>query len=134
MLFTLKCYPSGELFGPGAKSDSTGFCFDMGLILNSKKSIYDTWEDNVSSGYGDTWVLFKRYSDSYGNIYKGPESKDHRVIRTAMPLTETTGFIIHLKDKVEELKEFIRELGFYVPIYNLDGDLLFTPEEYDHKV
>ncbi len=68
---------------------------------------------------------------SYEKIIHNDEG--HRGIRTGLPTTEISALIMPEKINSEELEAFTYQIaknGFYLPIYDRNGKLLFTLEDY----
>jgi len=58
---------------------------------------------------------------------------DHALILGGMPATEILTIILieNFKTTLEMAKRRIVDNGFYIPLYDIDGNLIFSSEEYD---
>ncbi len=125
--------------GEKTSSDSTPFDSDFSLVRPAEtfeKTIMDTEAKN----YGDVLLVVRiddEFKEKYELIRSGVRGEDHVGIRTGIPSTEIRALV--LKEKVDNvssplmvdtMKFVIANNGFYIPIYDIEGKLIFTPEEY----
>lgn len=115
---------------------------DLGRVTISKfKNTSDIIENSISSTYGadgkngrngQMFLILKRERSSYekGVDYQvGPE---YALIFVGIPSTAIDAIVLRNPSVgLESLKHEIVENGFYLPIYDLKGDLVFTPNDYD---
>lgn len=129
--------------------------------LQQENEFSRIYYQNIAAGYGakpdvdrgvasdtkskeDTGVtlLFDRQNENAflkGNEYQGVMNmkslQQHKVVLVGLPATEISGVIINARSQLvnERAKNEIIQNGFYIPIYGVDGTLLFTPEEYDRQ-
>lgn len=109
---------------------------------------------NISMGYGSLYLLTRnreqffrsdlgeknkgreKYELFYtGVVTGGSEQKRHFGVRTGIPSSEFDCFLVNDEllqklDVMHNIKFAIAEQGQYIPIVDFDGNLLFTPEEY----
>lgn len=101
---------------------------DRGIARDRKAKI----DDGVT-------LIFDRSSPSAflkGTEYPGPMvgyGNQHKLILVGLPATEISGLIINKKynSTVERAKQEITRNGFYIPIYDIEGNVIFTPADYD---
>lgn len=92
---------------------------------------------DAKSGDVGVTLIFDRSSQSAflkGTEYPGHMDPDmHRLVLVGFPSTEVSGLIVNGRgeETLVKAKEDIVQNGFYIPIYDVDGTLLFTPEQYD---
>lgn len=132
----------GECLGEKSSADSFPFHVDFTSIVASSNAqkIKDTFLHSLSSNYGNEGLLsgqifyvYKRDSSSYeaGKQVKA-KKQTHTLILGGIPSTEITGIVLRNSFKtLGQAKRSVMKNGFYIPIYNLEGTLLFTQEEYD---
>lgn len=134
-----------EALGEGSDTDSYPFHVDFGVLGPIGSSTeYDLEKDinaTKSNGYGhrgslglngQIFYLYRRTEDSYesSKIY-GP-GEEHKLILGGMPASEISGIVLRNSEKtLDKTKRAVLENGFYIPIYDIQGNLLFTPTEYD---
>ncbi|MCC7289133.1 hypothetical protein IT414_01955 [bacterium] len=133
----------GEALGEaGSRTDMTPFQADYTVLLEDDvvegKSFRDVVESSVSAGYGDLYYIFRRDVTSYehGLLHNTntPWGLNHALIPVGIPSTEINGMILRDSSdpaRVAELKTTILEAGFYIPLYDMEGQIIFTAEEYD---
>jgi hypothetical protein len=88
---------------------------------------------SIGIGEEDLLYVYSRNKDSWeeGKFY-GPH-KGYAAILGGMPSTETSAIIIKNKELLPVISRSILNNGFYIPIYDFDGALLFSPDQYDKK-
>ena len=95
-----------------------------------------TSQDAVSSPETGVTLIFSRQRpDAFlkGTEYRGHMREHHALVFVGLPGTEISGIIVN-GDAVETIDKVRNEIvanGFYIPIYDLNGDLIFSAEEYD---
>ncbi len=84
-----------------------------------------------------TLIFGRNREDAFlkGVEYQGHMREHHKLIPVGLPSTEVSGLIINgqAQETIEKAKADIVKNGFYIPIYDIEGTLLFTPEEYKSK-
>lgn len=122
--------------------------------LSQKNEFERTYAQSLAAGYGAKSDLDRRQSIDVkagdlvtlifdrsspqaflkGTEYKGPmDEKLHKLVLVGLPATEVSGLIVNGREEktLTGAKEHIARNGFYVPIYDVDGTLLYTPDQYD---
>ena len=131
MFQLIKFLPAGELFGINSEADSTPFGFDLGKVLENHACLFDALCSTPAKPYGPLWAYFHRFPNSYAmeRQYQGLGS-DHALIRTGMPITEVSGFIIESDNEKQMLIKMMKMLKIFYPIYDTQGKLLFSYDDY----
>lgn len=134
-----------EALGEGARTDSYPFQTDFSCLtqefISSQPNIEEVFNKSISGNYGSSrtlgrdgqiFYMYRRTSDTYeGGKRYGPSDR-HTLILGGMPATEISGITLRNADAtLETVKKAILENGFYIPVYDLNGSLLFTPEDFD---
>lgn len=140
-----------EFLGGSAKKDGDCTPLDTDCsIIEEQQSIPSIFlNQNIqATNYGNTWLVLKnddRFTitrrdkndlESIDNIkYQGDKleafstlGKDHYGIRTGFGST-CIDYIV-TKEYSQEMAFTIAKNGFYIPVYNTNGELLFTIDEY----
>lgn len=141
-----------ELLGEDASRDMTHLDTDMSIIRGNGLSIKDVLASNIEAkSYGDVKLLLSRGDISSispivetrnqdGLIPYNPEdvqktelfqarrNSTHYAIRSGFPTTLIRAIIADRN--VKRIKFLIVKKGFFIPVYNSKGDLLFGYEEY----
>jgi hypothetical protein len=141
-----------EFLGKGSASDSTPFDSDVLRVSKAGEnaSLSENIKNYFSEAYGDLNVIIKNrgqfYETSGGNskgydsskleLFKtGKISDEHYGIRTGLPSSEIDLMVINEKFAGDEKRATnlffeIAENGFYIPVADTAGNLLFTSEMY----
>lgn len=135
-----------EFLGAEADSDETPLDIDL-LRIGEHSNLQEAML--TTRVYGSIAVIVKtkdRFLDtSKNNVVKLDRSKpelfltgvidkkDHVGIRSAMAITNVDAFVMHERDIASERRIMIEcaKKGLYIPIYDNDQSLLFTPEKFD---
>lgn len=145
-----------EFLGAEADSDATPFDADVCTnIFNteySNKGIREFIEKTPAKGYGDLILVIKnrgqfqntstekstvKYQSEklevFSTSYLG---ETHFGVRTGFPSSEIDYIITQdsIKDDSKKLEDIYYEIakhGVYIPIANLDGQIIFTPDDYN---
>jgi hypothetical protein len=105
-------------------SPSSSFGFKG--TLGAEGQIYYCYSRSDARG----WELGKQYHA--GEERGGIPSRTHALILGGIPATEITSIVLAVPEKtLEKTRDAIVENGFYIPVYDLDGILLFTAQEHD---
>ena len=137
---------SKEFLGSSADSDATPLDTDVSMIMQG-----DTPREMISStaaaGYGPIWFVLKnddRFITTRTSTESFPDRKDtsklevfhtgvlgedHYGIRTGFASSEINYIVMDSFDPRVGLEIVLN--GFYIPIANKDGEIIFTPDDYD---
>lgn len=133
-----------EFLGSSSSRDMTPLDADVIRVTDSTNS-YLMFESSSSyvKNFGPIWVILKddgKFINSDENnmylpgkleVFKtGVVGEEHYGIRTGFPSSAIDYFVVADYVKVNVLKYEIVMNGFYIPIVNTKGDLIFTPDEY----
>lgn len=146
-----------ELLGYAAKMDSTPLDTDLERLdaKSAALGVAAAYKGSLADDYGDMALVLRpndnRFlrttADQPANVsnqlfdssYKyeqfttGVLGDRHEGIRTGVPFTEVRAIILkeHQRRSVLDLKMDIVANGYYVPITDVQGTILFSPQEYD---
>ena len=139
---------SKEYLGASADSDATPLDTDVSMITNSDGTIEDKIRLTAAGGYGPIWFVLKndgrfvttrkendemldeKYDSSKMEVFHtGFLVKDHYGIRTGFASSEINYIVT--KDYDAKIGLEIAMNGFYIPVVNPKGEIVFTPEDYD---
>jgi len=135
---------SKEYLGSSADSDLTPLDTDVSMILNSEGTIEQKINGTAASSYGPIWFVLKNDDRflSYGEDDKVKRDlsklevfgtwilgKDHYGIRTGFASSEINYIIMENYDLRVGLEIVMN--GFYIPVANKEGKIVFTPDDYD---
>ncbi len=142
-----------EYLGSDSGSDSTPFDTDVEVLTGvTSTSFYENYSENIrlakTGGYGDIMLVIKnrgqfvetdvkqpaRYNrDKYELFATGLMRENHYGIRTGFPSTEIDYMVTPSKDpkELDNIKFKIAQNGFYIPLVDTSGELIYTPEQYD---
>lgn len=123
----------------GADSDTTPFDADFQELVKreDKQALADFLKATYAARVGSYLFLIKDPNQlfwakkGYEKIIHNDEG--HRAIRTGLSTTAISALIMPEELKSEELQAFTYQIaknGFYLPIYDRNGKLLFTLEDY----
>ncbi len=137
---------SKEFLGSSAGSDLTPLDTDISMIL-SDGTIWEKMARTAASKYGPIWFVLK--NDGRFNItrtkeetveqskdiskmetfYTGVLGSDHYGIRTGFASSEINYIVMEDYDRRVGLE--IAMNGFYIPVVDKEGKIVFTPNDYD---
>ncbi len=138
---------SKEYLGSSAGSDATPLDTDISMITKSDGTIKDKFSETVANRYGPIWFVLKNddrfittRTDSETFDVKNDVSKmevfytgvlglGHYGIRTGFASSEINYIVMDSYDSRVGLE--IAMNGFYIPIANKEGQIVFTPNDYD---
>lgn len=137
-----------EALGEGAATDTFPFQVDFTrlqeALIKEQISTDKIIDNSPSQGYGAGGSLgregqvFYVYDREHTQWEKdkeyGPYDKveNHTLILGGMPSTEISAIVLRSpKTTLERTKLAITEHNSYIPVYDMEGKLLFRPEEYD---
>ena len=135
-----------EFLGSAASSDATPLDADVCMVTENYSDFKDAFTDPklASSNYGPLWIVIKNdgklNNTSLNNeidlnklevFNTGVLGKNHYGIRTGVPSSDIDFFVVGDGVKTNIIKYEIIMNGFYIPIVDKTGNLVFTPEEYE---
>jgi len=138
---------SKEYLGSSASSDSTPLDTDVSLITSSDGTTRDKINATAANGYGPIWFVLKndeRFITTRTNnetlntkrdlskmevFYTGILGQGHYGIRTGFASSEIDYIVMEEYDPRVGLEVAMN--GFYIPIANKDGKIVFSPNDYD---
>lgn len=139
---------SKEYLGSSAGSDATPLDTDVSMIIDSEGTINDKINKTAAKNYGPIWFVLKndeRFMITRNSsnetlktkkdlsklevFYTGVLGSGHYGIRTGFASSDINYIIMENYDPRVGLE--IAMNGFYIPIANKDGKIIFTPEDYD---
>ncbi len=136
-----------EYLGANAESDATPLDTDVSMIMSSAKTISEKINETAAKGYGPIWFVLKnddrfvttrtetealeskRDFSKMEVFYTGALGKGHYGIRTGFASSEINYIVMEKYDSRVGLE--IAMNGFYIPVANTEGKIIFTPEKYD---
>lgn len=136
----------GEALGAEATHDSYPFHVDLTLLqsefLDDHLGTRQQLQQSLSGGYGQwgargaagqMFLIYRSDLEVEGTRPVPVALRSHHALAlTGIPSTEVSGIV--LADPEQTLADATRSVvdaGFYVPLYDLDGKLLLTPETFD---
>jgi hypothetical protein len=115
-------------------SDGTPFDTDMAAVGDI--DVEKVASSSLAAGYGDLILIMKdrgQFKDELELTKPDAHGPTHRGIRTGFGSTHIEGFIA--KDikprQMEEIKFSIAKKGFYIPISDQKGEVIFSPTDFD---
>jgi len=130
-------YPMHVDFSQVTQIEQTRKIGNFNRILTSTWSYFEWYNPDPSEEIEQIFILYNRHPFfSPNNDGLDPDFYKHenQFVLGAYPSTEISGIIIVeediKKDSIEKIKQQIKENGFFIPIYNENGEILFSYEEY----
>ena len=138
---------SKEYLGSSAGSDATPLDTDISMIMSSDGAISEKMNATAASSYGPIWFVLKnddrfmttrtssetleakRDMSKMEVFYTGVLGQGHYGIRTGFASSEINYIVMDNYDPRVGLE--IAMNGFYIPIANKEGKIVFTPKDYD---
>ena len=138
---------SKEFLGSSASSDNTPLDTDISMIMSSDGTISEKMNATAASSYGPIWFVLKnddrfittrtssetleakRDMSKMEVFYTGVLGQGHYGIRTGFASSEINYIVIDNYDPRVGLE--IAMNGFYIPVANREGKIVFTPKDYD---
>lgn len=138
---------SKEYLGSSASSDATPLDTDISMIMSSNGTISEKMNATAASSYGPIWFVLKnddrfittrtdsetieakRDMSKMEAFYTGFLGKGHYGIRTGFASSEINYIVMENYDPRVGLEIAIN--GFYIPVVNKEGKIIFTPKDYD---
>ena len=139
---------SKEYLGSCADRDRTPLDTDLSMIMSSTGTIEEKISATVAKDYGPIWFVLKnddrlfttRTEEGVTNtkndmsklevFYTGILGRDHYGIRTGFASSEINYIVMEKYDPKVGLE--IAMNGFYIPVANMEGKIIFTPKDYDN--
>lgn len=141
-----------EFLGDCATSDYTPLDTDLSMVYTQKGTLSETLSSTEAAGYGSIWLVLKqddRFSITRNSttspmateeeisydpnklelFYTGAAGDSHYGIRTGFASSDINYIIVETYDKRIGLE--IAMNGFYIPVVDKEGEVVFTPEDYD---
>ncbi len=133
-----------EFLGDSSSHDMTPLDADVSRVPKLDNP-YSVFSDSriAASRYGPLWIVLKndnkfnntdennKYLPNKLEIFNtGVTGEDHYGIRTGFPSSAIDFFVLQDLTKLNILKYEIVMNGFYIPIVNTKGELVFEPNEY----
>lgn len=142
-----------EFLGASSDSDSTPLDTDTSRVLQSdlEGGFTNTYKQSIAKGYGNLCLVIKDRGQFELTSAEHPKQKDtsklelfatpvvnqrHYGIRTGFPTTEID-FMIAQDEFVNDTKRLhflyceLAKNGYYIPVVDTTGKLLFTPEMFE---
>lgn len=135
-----------EYLGGSSGQDMTPYDTDVAMLTSvQENSFSETISHSIASGYGNILLAVR---DRGQFIKTSPETSEqidpsklelfrtgvhgdqHYGIRTGFPTTEID-FIVSKKEKNNSLFLEIAQNGYYIPVVDQQGKIIFTPEQYE---
>lgn len=138
---------SKEYLGSSAGSDATPLDTDISMIMSSDGTISEKMGATAASSYGPIWFVLKnddrfittrtssetleakRDMSKMEVFYTGVLGQGHYGIRTGFASSEINYIVMDNYDPRVGLE--IAMNGFYIPVANKEGKIVFTPKDYD---
>lgn len=138
---------SKEYLGSSADSDRTPLDTDVSMIMSSDGTISEKMNATAASSYGPIWFVLKnddrfmttrtgsktlsanRDMSKMEAFYTGVSDEGHYGIRTGFASSEINYIVMDNYDPRVGLE--IAMNGFYIPVANKEGKIIFTPKDYD---
>ena len=136
-----------DYLGSDAGSDATPLDTDLSMVMSSDGSIPKKRDKLAAASYGPIWFVLKhdeRFLITRNNqetlntkrdlskievFYTGVRGDDHYGIRTGFASSEINYILMDNYDPRVGLT--IAMNGFYIPVANAEGKIVFTPDDYD---
>ena len=137
---------SKEYLGSSAGSDATPLDTDVSMVLTETGSTREKIGHTNANSYGNIWLVLKnddrfKMTRKQGEIIDQTYDKDklelfstgivgldHYGIRTGFASSEINYIVVEKYDTRIGLE--IAMNGFYIPVADKDGKIVFTPEDY----
>ena len=137
-----------EYLGASSGQDATPYDTDVAIIKGVEgRTFSETISDSIAGGYGnilfvvrDRGQFVRTSAETVGQIdpsklelFKtGVSGEQHYGIRTGFPTTEIDFVICKSTEKIpDSLSLEIVQNGYYIPVVNETGKIIFTPEQYE---
>lgn len=139
---------SKEFLGSSADSDATPLDTDVSMITSDEDSVKMKLASTAAASYGPIWFVIKnderfittRTSTDNKNqkrdltkleaFYTGVLNEGHYGIRTGFASSEINCIMMENYDPKVGLEIALN--GFYIPVANTEGKIVFKPEDYEN--
>ncbi|MBI4193437.1 MAG: HD domain-containing protein, partial [Candidatus Colwellbacteria bacterium] len=131
----------GEALGEAAKTDSYPFHVDFSHLsaeyLGQHGTVHDALLSSISANYGAGDQLFYLYDRTRGLWELGKRltvetNENHALMLGGIPSTEISAVILRtLEMTFDNVARSIVENGMYIPVYDMQGMLIFSPDDFD---
>lgn len=136
-----------EFLGVSATSDSTPLDTDVSMIMTYDGTTAEKIQGTAASSYGPIWFVLKnddrfvttrtheklteveRDRSKLEVFHTGTLGDGHYGIRTGFASSEINYIVMNEFDPRVGLEIVMN--GFYIPVANLEGKIIFTPEDFD---
>lgn len=136
-----------EFLGANATSDTTPLDTDVSRIMSGEGTIREMMGKTAASSYGPIWFVLKnddRFTMTRTHeglteeehdrgklevFHTGTLGDGHYGIRTGFASSEINYIVMEEFDPRVGLEIVMN--GFYIPVANTEGKIIFTPEDYD---
>lgn len=141
---------SKEYLGVNATSDATPLDTDVSIIIKSEGTNIEKMRQTEASNYGPIYFVLKhdeRFITTRDNSGRMNEKNDtskieafrimsnlgagHYGIRTGFSSSDIN-YIFMSGDYDERVGLEVAMNGFYIPVVNMEGEIVFSPKEYDN--
>lgn len=141
-----------EFMGAESSSDMTPLDTDASRVPEAEdgKRAEEIMDASLSGGYGDLFLIIKNrgqfeltskehtqsalgkdkkydLSNSAGDV---SVNNKHYGVRTGLASTEIGALVWRSSDSPDRIFTEVAQKGFYIPVFDNQGKLLFTPEDY----
>ena len=134
-----------EFLGNDATSDTTPLDTDLSKLKFTPKSMIEIFSDfNFEANcYGPVWIIIKNdnrfnYSQITGKYIKDKLevfktlTETHYGVRTGFASSDIDCFVVDIeKVNLQRIEYEIVMNGFYIPIVNMNGKIIFKPNQYE---
>lgn len=129
----------GNVAGEARKYDSLQDSYPYNVdfsVINGADSVEEKIRATISyqgfsRGESGIMLVYRRNPDSWMADQETYASDRHSLIFGGIPSTEISGLVLKNKVSLSTASRAVVENGFYIPIYDEEGNNLFSPEEYD---
>ena len=144
---------SKEFLGGNVNSDLTPFDTDLSIVVEPKEDNKESLSRLEANSYGPIYFVIKNAVNKY-NCTRGNGVKEfqlvedssilgdyeifktlgltHYGIRTGFATSQINYICCDNKELVDKIGLILAKNGFYFPVVDIQGELLFTPENYEN--
>ena len=128
---------AGESRQLAAKTDSFPFNVDVSVVREVEPTPAQSINKTFSASFGNMSLIYDpNRSDWLQDKTVAANRRDgraHSLVLGAIPATEISAIVLKAPTELElqQTSRLIVENGFYIPLYNGDGQLKLSPEAYD---
>lgn len=137
----------GESLGGNSSTDAVPFHVDVWKlepehedeekrVTTIPEMIEKTKVGKYATGAEAVTLLFDReYEGAVHSGFEVPgvvQGDYHAVLLGGLPSANITGIVVHQPDQaLNDVRRSLLEFGAYIPLYDADGKLLYSPDQYD---